>query len=82
MEMAGLDVEEWIGRTGEEAHVLCRNYLAPGVRITCAVLILIHTSLPNAIINCIRGGLVCLAGAVSNTCNCTCSTGWAQYLLD
>lgn len=28
MEMAGLDVEEWIGRTGGETHAVLRNYTA------------------------------------------------------
>lgn len=28
MEMAGLDVQEWIGRTGGETHMVLRNYIA------------------------------------------------------
>lgn len=69
MEMAGLDVQEWIGRTGGETHMVLRNYRAFTLSkeyVQCAYLYP-HLSPPLLDYKLHQGDLICPPGTIPAT---------------
>lgn len=60
MEMAGLDVEEWMGRTRGETHVVLRNYIASALSNEYVRCVYFYPYFPPRLDDKIfRGGLIC-----------------------